>query len=364
VLLAAVQTAWAGIGGLVPIETLGQRADIVVLASVANVLPHQPAGPSIQLNVERWIKGQTGASSLIVAVPVFQHEPPTASTSPFLTGQRGIFFVTSGASGPAYQLLPMASGDIVADRDQFLPVSPSAPAPDPTSAISQQLVSYLVGWYQGLSQPDPDEDLKLLAGFDPGRVDMHVVSLQDLLTAAAPLAGSVVLSQHVIGLAISIRLGSDDALSSVAKELGSIGLNPKFPAITGSISYYSPYDAPGIAILASLAFLHSTIAGLDNSIAVALGPVSSRTVVPIMATLLDSSDPTAQGRAASYFARYSLLADSQGNFPSTGPIGPFSTALTLQYTPRAGSAMATADYVSFWKGWWTSNQSALGFSSH
>jgi len=256
----------------------------------------------------------------------------------------------------------MVSGNIVPNQDHFLPVSTSLPAPDPTSTISQQLLSYLVGWYQGLPQPDSDDDAKLLASFDPGRVDMRVINLQDLLTAAAPLTGSVVLSQHVIGLAISIRLGSGDALSSVASELGSIGLNPEFPSIAGSISYYSPYDAPGIAILASLASLHSTIAGLDNSIAVALGPVSSRTVVPIMATLLDSSDPTAQSRAASYLARYSVFADSQGNFPSTGPIGPFSTALTLQYTPRTGSGLATADYVSFWKGWWTSNQAALGFS--
>jgi hypothetical protein len=346
----------------VPIETLAQHANIVVLASVASLLPNQPAGPSIQLNVERWIKGQTGMSNIIASVPVIAQAPPDVSTGVFEVVQRGIWFATSSASGTAYQLLPMVSGNIVPNQDHFLPVSTSLPAPDPTSTINQQLLSYLVGWYQGLPQPDSDDDGKLLASFDPGRVGL-LVSPQDLLTAAAPLTGSVVLSQHVIGLAISIGLGSDYALSSVAQELGSISLNPKFPAITGSITYRSPYDAPGIAILASLASLHSAIAGLDNSIAVALSPVSSRTVVPIMATLLDSSDPTVQRRAASYFARYSIFADQQGNFPSTGPVGPFSTALTLQYTPRADSGLATADYVSFWKGWWTSNQAALGFSS-
>ncbi len=359
--LAACSTAWAGKWVPVPVEALGQSADLVVLA-VANVLPNSAGGPAMQFTVENWIGGQPGAATLIAAVPP---NSPNGSTSSLiltrLIGRRGIWFVARVASGTGCQLLSMISG-AYGSTDLFLPVSASVDAQQFPGTLNQQLLAYLVNWYQSLAQPTPVDDVRLLASFQSWRPIVQSVDRLVLLTAAAPLSGSVVVSQHLIGLVISLGLGSDAALSTVAAELGTLGSNPKFPLINETIAAY-PHDSAAIPILASLASLHSTVTGLDDSVATALARISTKAVVPVMVTILDGQYPQAQLRAAAFLATYALFADAQGNLSGGSPDGPFATSQTRQNTPSANSGLTAAAYASFWKAWWASNQAALGFGN-
>jgi len=360
--LAACSTAWAGKWVPVPVEALGQSADLVLLATAANVLPNSAGGPAIQLTVESWISGQPGSATLIAAIP--PNSPNASNSSLILTslvGKRGIWFVTGVASGTGYQLLSMISG-AYGHSDLFLPVGASVGAQQFAGTLNQQLLAYLVNWYQGLAQPTSNDDLRLLASFQNWRPIVQGVDQQVLLTAAAPLSGSVVVSQHLIGLVISLGLGSDAALSTVAAELGTLSSNPRFPMINDAIAAYTD-DTPAIPILASLASLHSTVPGLDNSIATALARISTKAVAPVMVTILDSQDPQAQLRAAAFLGIYALFADAQGNLSGGSPAGPFATSQTRQYTPSANSGLTPAAYANYWKSWWAANQAALGFGN-
>lgn len=364
VILAACPTAWAGKWAPVPVEVLGQSADLVLLADVANVLPNSAGGPAIQLTVERWISGQPGGATLVAAVPPSSPNTPPSSLIPnSLIGQRGIWFVTKGAAGAGaiYQLLPMISGAF-GPKDLFLSVSASVGSQQLAGSVNQQLLAYLVCWYQGLAQPTATDDLRLLASFESWRPAVQGVDQQVLVAAAAPLTGSVVVSQHLIGLVISVRLGLDSALSTIVTELATLSSNSRFPLIDEAIAAY-PHDAAAIPILASLAGLHSTISGLDNSIATALGRINTKAVVPAMVTILDSNDPQAQLRSAAFLGTYALFADAQGNIAPGSPDGPFATSQTRQNTPSANSGLTATAYAGFWKAWWASNQAALGFGN-
>ena len=118
--------------------------------------------------------------------------------------------------------------------------------------------------------------------------------------------------------------------------------------------------------------LHSEIPGFDRAIGTAFvsianattaagSPLSTKAVLPGMVGLLDSKDPNAQIRAASFMGYYSLFADKNGNITGSGIKGPFVTADTQQFTPSNVSTLTAAQYAGFWKVWWTQNQAKLGF---
>ena len=104
-----------------------------------------------------------------------------------------------------------------------------------------------------------------------------------------------------------------------------------------------------------------TSLGVDVAAAAALAKIRTKEVLPAMAELLDSKDPQAQLRAASFFGLFTLFADKHGNMPEGGPRGPFCTPQTRAYMPRRDSTLTPAEYAEFWKGWWSDNQGALDF---
>jgi HEAT repeat protein len=184
---------------------------------------------------------------------------------------------------------------------------------------------------------------------------------QDALTALRQLVSSSSPPHHAVGLAASIQLGSDAAISALAAELPSLGSNPKlFQILTAIGLYYQPNGNASLAPLQQL--IASGVPGMDAAVAAALGKINTKQVAPVMAQLLSSPDTNAQLAAAAFFGYYSLFADKNGNIGDANlAVGPFATADTQAYTPRSNSPLTAAQVAEFWKTWWSQNKFSLGF---
>ena len=357
--LAAFQMTFSEFGGgPVAVETLARRSDLVVEASVAAIPPKaEGAPPTVQLAVRRWLKGQPASGTLEVSAPRTVRSDYVLS--PDLVGLSGIWFVAKSDSAPGYEFLPRASKGWKTE-EMYLPIPARYAGQPPGATLDEELLSYVVGWYQEMSSPRPflDDDEQLAANFAPwaiGGVDKKV-----LTASIAPLLSSPSKSQQCVGLATALQLGSDTALPSVASSLSDLASSPKFGYLKSVIAI-TPLGGAAVPTLAALAALHSP--GLDNTVAQALERIGGKGIAPAMATLLDSPESEAQLRAARYFSRYALFADAQGNFPDSGPVGPFATADASQFTPNKNSSLTAGDYAAFWKSWWARNRSALGFAN-
>jgi hypothetical protein len=131
--------------------------------------------------------------------------------------------------------------------------------------------------------------------------------------------------------------------------------------VTGALAVrYQPHGAASIPALKQIIDQHSAVPGIDAAAGSALSKIVVRQTLPVMAELLNSSDPTAQLRAASFFSLFTLFADSSGNVSGGGPMGPFATDQTRQYTPRANSGITPQQYSAFWQQWWAQNHNVFG----
>ncbi len=342
----------------VPVTVLQKRADVIVLATVEGIIGTDKAAlPSVQLRVERVLQGQSATMTMVAGVvpPTSDQPLPRPSIlAPGVTGRRGVWFLRSETTG--YQVLPLVEG-LYSDRDLCLPVNGPPAATAPGETVDQELLAYLVGWYQSLQSPSTLEDEILLANLQNG-------DTQELLAAISPLMDSTSNTQRIIGLTAAIRLGSDAAVSLMAENLADLRSNPRFPRITDALGlFYEPHGASSIPVLDRLIELHTDVAGVDAAAGAALAKIRTKAVLPAMAELLDSKDPQAQLRSASFFGLFTLFADKDGNMPEGGPRGPLCTAQTRAYMPRQDSTLTPAEYVEFWKGWWAQNRVVLGFDT-
>jgi hypothetical protein len=185
---------------------------------------------------------------------------------------------------------------------------------------------------------------------------------QDSLTAANSLIGSLAVADQILGLTAAIGLGSDSAVTALSASLNVVGMSPKFYLITDALAIlYQPHGAASIPVLKQIIDQHSTAPGIDAAAGTALSKIVVKQTLPVMAELLNSSDPTAQLRAASFFGFFALFSDSSGNIPGGGPMGPFATNQTRQYTPRTNSGITPRQYAQFLQQWWAQNHALLGF---
>jgi hypothetical protein len=102
---------------------------------------------------------------------------------------------------------------------------------------------------------------------------------------------------------------------------------------------------------------------MDSAAGSLLQRIGGKVILPIMAQLLDSPDPDAQLRTASFFASFALFADKDGSIAGTGAAGPFYSELARAQMPRRNSRETPTQYAQFWKNWWRENYSKLGFSN-
>jgi hypothetical protein len=254
-----------------------------------------------------------------------------------MIGRSGIWFLKAADTG--WQVIPL-NGLIGEQIYTSIPVDLTLDAP--AGGVSQQLLAWLVRWYQ--SAPSPvgvDKDFRLLASLD-------AADPNDARAAIAPLLKSTRADQYGTGLAAAIHLGSVDALFTVAQRAEELRSNPKLMQITDAIhNYFKPDGSAAIAPLQQIAALHSDIPGLDAAAGSALQKIGTKDVLPAMALLLDSHDPQAQLRAARFFSYFAMSMDEK-------------SSAARQEMPSQNSAETPAQYAQFWRSWWAATKADLG----
>jgi hypothetical protein len=181
------------------------------------------------------------------------------------------------------------------------------------------------------------------------------------LSAANSLIGSPTVASQIMGLAAAIGLGSDDAVAALSTSLDVVGSNPKFYLIRDALAIsYVPRSVRSISVLKQVIDRHSAAPAIDAAVGAALSKLVVKETLPVMAELLNSSDPTAQLRAASFFGLFTLFADSTGTVSGGGPMGPFASDETRLYTPRKNSGISPQQYSQFWLRWWAEHRTLVG----
>ena len=324
------------------IVALGQSASVVMIGTLTASENGPTAGQfSLTLSVAKVLKGQLGAPTIVAGlVPADSFVLPSAIPSS-LVGQPGIWFLSQ--SGNGYQVIPTEGGRFL-PGELFLPLSESLAAATPSGTIEQQLLQYVVGWYQSLSNPTVRDDMKCLAS-----LQNQPAALPDSLAAAGSLIGSLAVADQVIGLTAAIAQGSDSAVAALSTPLDMVGSSPKFYLVTGALAtLYQPSGVASIPVLKQIIDQRSAAPGIDAAAGAALSKIVVKQTLPMMAELLNSSDPVAQLRATSFFGLFTLFADSNGTVSGGGPIGPLATEIARQYTPRTDSGITPTQYSQFW----------------
>jgi hypothetical protein len=316
---------------------------------------------NVQLQIIDVLKGPVPTPSLMVTVSSKLHSVKGMLPQSTI-GVTGVWFLKNNSG--AFEVLPLFQGPF-SGRDLFMPVRAVQPLTVPTGTLGQQLLTYLLQWYEALSEPSRPQDEFLITAlmYNKGK---------DSGAAISSLRTSAYAGQHVMGLIAAIRLGSPDALSQVADELETLRSKTRFNLVLLAIREYPPEQPfASIKALEKLIGLHSDVEGLDDAASTALARIGSlgtiagakvkmKAALPGMLLLLDSNDHAAQLRAVRFFSYFAMFTDANGDVPGTGVAGPFATAERSQFDPTE-TAASPSQYVQFWKDWCAKNRKQLGF---
>jgi hypothetical protein len=363
-------SAWGELGpASINMFALRQRADAIVVATLEGGRAESSSRASTQLRIVRTIKGQLHSATLtveFVASPLMSRvasSPEQIAAPRGFVGKSGLWFLKE--TDGSYEILPLASGNYDWQH-AFLPLpAPSIPEPatlipglgeSSTDMVDQLLLSALVRWYQSLPNPTFMDDDRLLG-------TLYAGSSRDALAAASALMASLAKSQHAVGLVAAIGLGSDSAISELAREVGDLQSDRKFPEITEALRVkYRPHGEASVAVLRQIVALHSTAPGLDAAVAVALKRIPTKAVLPVMVELLDSRQTEAQLRAVAFLGDFTMFCDASGTLPGVPVKGPFAAETAAHNLSRGAATTPTPELVSFWKSWWIQNRERLGFT--
>jgi hypothetical protein len=353
VLMVSAAHVYAGLtGGPLSVAALRQQSDLIVVATIESIAG-SPQGDVVQLRAIRAIEGTLASNQVTVVVPRPGDAIPKAGLLPLdWVSRTGLWFLKTGS--PFYEVNTLVGGGYNA-TDAFLPVTPAALEPPATGTAAQQLLWFQTQWYLSLPKPGNGDDLRVL-------LSLGTADSADSLAAARLLIASGSPDHVAIGIEVAFRCDSTDAFSLLAANLDLLQRSPKLPRVLGDLPLARrPASEADLPPILSIQARHLTTPGLDSALAGALAHIGTRDAVAALAQLLDSPDPQAQLRAASFFADYALFADAAGNRSTTQVAGPFDSVEVRAYAPRQGSGISPVEYAQFWKGWWTANRTALGF---
>jgi hypothetical protein len=348
--------------GIVPVTVLGERAESIVVGSVASTAVTKTAAGEFRvqfrLQPAMALKGVMPAGTLTVELSpsalMKQHAEQYAAAGQvdFETDAYGMWFLQEKAGGnPA--VLALDQGEYT-ENAAFLPL-PRGWVPRAGRNIEQQLLSAVVASYLARRKP---------TGIDEGTlfVSLETADRQEAFAVVAELTSSAAVRDRIVGLAAAIRMGSDSALSLLAEDIDTLRSHEMFDRITRALqTYYKPSGPASIPALRRLAEIPADVPGLDLAVAKALQKLESRDVLPAMLRMLDSPDALAVRSAAWYFHFYAALAGPNGEINRTGDgQHPFRSAETARYGGR-DSTITGGEHARFWKGWWQENRVRLGF---
>ena len=243
-----------------PITTLGDSADIVAIARLQDI--NEAGGTAsvnviVQIAVTKYLKGQSPSLNLVASIPAQGRRALGPMVMPrSAIGTVGIWFLKAGPDG--YQILPR-NRISYQEGDLYLPLTDTS-TPAGTTTLDQQLIAYLVRWYQSLSPPTARDDFAFLISFEPG--EPHNVTAQQVLSAVAPLIASDSQSQQLTGLIAALRVGSIPAMQTVMANMQTLSRSARFFDVIMGISFY-PKDVTWIPVMQQLAEMHTTVQGMD-----------------------------------------------------------------------------------------------------
>jgi hypothetical protein len=167
---------------------------------------------------------------------------------------------------------------------------------------------------------------------------------------------------QALGIAVAIRLGSDEALDRLASDLDSLRLEKEFDRIIFAIhNVLAPSGPQSMAALLRLVERRSGVPGLDAALGKALQRAESKDTLPVLALLLASSDLEAKRTAAWAFHCYTALAGPDGLINRSGDgQHPFRTEETTRFSGW-DRTISAADHAAFWESWWSEHKALLGF---
>ncbi len=228
-----------GFGALLPgppsLASLQKQADVIAVATLDSIDDSQ-GFEAVQLSVTRIIQGQPGSLSIRALIPSPQ-TPTLGGSAPAKIGlvptsgigSSGVWFLKNAVGG--WQVIPLDSGTYQQLYTSF-PVDSTLPVP--TGTVSQQLLAYLVRWYQSIPYPTHvDQDFRFFGGLDG-------VNPTDAATAIAPLLASPRADLYGLGLAASIRLGSPGCAFKCCRECHRFAIKSETAADHGCHSSVLP----------------------------------------------------------------------------------------------------------------------------
>jgi hypothetical protein len=239
--------------------------------------------------------------------------------------------------------------------DAFLPVANGNDTGAPQSTMVQQVLWYQAQWYLSLAKPGNGDDMRVFNS-------LGSAAPADFLFADSLLLNSGLPDQVAVGIEAGLQRNSDDAVSALATYIDVAKASAKFTRLLGAFDlFYHPKGEGALPALQYLLSQHLAIPGLDSALATALARSGSKNVLPSRAEMLDSQDPQAQLRAASFFCNFAMFGDANGNIPGTQSPGHFDSVGGRANTPKRSSMETPAEYAQFWNAWWSTNRAALGF---
>jgi hypothetical protein len=349
----------AGAFGLVSAANLTDRADAVV---VGEVISGQSVASYVLLTIraDRVLKGNVVGGTVI---SVEWDRPPANATPSQLSGNYGMWFLRVGGAAP-WTLLPANASNVRLPlglacypvQKGSLP-SVSAPAGSPPADLvalelatsTEQLSSTSVQFYYSAK------------GLLSTPASATVSSVH------ARLSQSTDLQVQSVGLIGRLQQGDAAALAELPQTpeaFRKLALNLEMAAAIRNFRNPTP---SAVQSLGRLATSSTAARPVVLSSADALRAIHTKDSLPFLVSLLDSSDAEIrhQGLAGLSMFVENLPVQTPEMVPAMtwlkqqGP-APYRTADTDRYSAKFGEPSGRqAEYVTFWKSWWTRMQNQL-----
>ena len=353
VALTASSSAWADEGET---DRLADRADAVV---VGELLSGQQAGHSLSfvLSVTRILKGDLTAGATVNVAG-----RTGLSLSRSLRGHYGIWFLQK--TGTQWRLLPLLPGAAALETSGYLPVSKlSSPASVVTSSpprtANDRIAIEMAAAIQ--SYTDRKQLFNLAYGLQ-GATESGF--LRDIY-----LSLRTNFDPEIRFIGLSRPFGPDDDLLTLAEIANNLDLVLKLQArgiLVPSICGRTNSDPRAVQYLGRLA--QSSDVAVQRCSAMAMMYIHSRESLPLLAGLLDATDPKTREYAMGGLSRFvdNLPIPSAYNVTNgkallpQGP-QPYRTMETDKYSLSTGwlGRADQTEHLRFWKSWWASMRNQL-----
>jgi len=331
-----------------PLDVLASHADAIVIASVMQTVVGSDQ-VSYTLNIARTFKGSLQPSTVTVS-----HSLAHMRFADLAPGPVGIWFLTQTTSGTWDVLVSNPS----ALNGLFLPASTAKPTGPFAYGPTTPMVDALVYEVAAGIQNTPSDPVIMTGAVD--RMDTPAVKAVLSTYLASPDSGL-----KSVGLALSLERGLPGVTQQLSQAWGQISADQHAfwvsQALRDSWRDPTPAAVTQMASFAGAAPLGSPIrAGAIR----ALAAVHTQETLPLLASLLSSSDSSEQERAI-----YGVSAFANGC-----PIQTQANAMSLTYLTQCNhsSTYSTPDtwahfafgpgtpdrmpaFAQFWQGWWSNH---------